>query len=147
MLIGLVFVDSRRINEEILREGLAWHRANARYRNVLFDKDVDARLRRASEEARSKRRGLWQQPDPQSPWEYRQASSGEDMKKSKKSKKSKKGKRFCPSCKSEQVIPIVYGYPGKELFEDAEKGRVELGGCVVDSHNPDWKCRVCKHAW
>jgi len=43
---------------------------------------------------------------------------------------AKKGSRRpskCPSCKSEQVIPIVYGLPGLELFRQAGKGLIALG--------------------
>ena len=62
-------------------------------------------------------------------------------------KKGTKRKRKCPSCKSEHVIPIVYGLPGLELAEEAEKGHVELGGCCVDANNPNWKCKACGKTW
>ena len=39
------------------------------------------------------------------------------------------GPPACPECaSSENVIPIVYGYPSEELFEAAERGEVALGG-------------------
>jgi len=61
-------------------------------------------------------------------------------------KKGTKRKRKCPSCKSEHVIPIVYGLPGWELAEEAEKGHVELGGCCVDANNQIGNARlVGKH--
>ncbi len=55
----------------------------------------------------------------------------------------------CPVCnRSDMVIPIVYGFPGEELFEESEKGLVMLGGCCVgeiigfnfraDAANDDW---------
>lgn len=28
----------------------------------------------------------------------------------------------CPKCGSDNIIPIVYGYPAKELFEESRKG-------------------------
>jgi hypothetical protein len=62
-------------------------------------------------------------------------------------KKVTKRKRKCPSCKSEQVIPIVYGMPAMELVRQAEKGLVELGGCCVDANNPNWKCKACGKEW
>ena len=49
----------------------------------------------------------------------------------------------CPRCDAKEVIPIVYGLPGPELMEDAEAGRVALGGCLVDASNPNWRCRAC----
>jgi len=45
------------------------------------------------------------------------------------------------------VIPIVYGYPGPELFEQAEKGLVKLGGCCVEPDNPEWYCKRDKVAF
>jgi (p)ppGpp synthase/HD superfamily hydrolase len=53
----------------------------------------------------------------------------------------------CPSCGGHDVRPIVFGDPDAELIEQAEAGEVELGGCVVDSDEPDWICRSCEHRW
>ena len=52
-----------------------------------------------------------------------------------------------PGCSSDEVIPIVYGYPGPELFEDSTAGRVALGGCVVFPDAPDRTCTNCGHKW
>ena len=42
------------------------------------------------------------------------------------------GEQRCPNCHESIVpLPIVYGYPAPGLFEEAEAGRVRLGGCVV----------------
>ena len=47
-----------------------------------------------------------------------------------------------PRChKSDQVIRIVYGFPEPEMMEDAYKGLVKLGGCIVDENNPEWYCK------
>lgn len=35
---------------------------------------------------------------------------------------------ICPKCKSNNVIPIMYGYPAPEAMEEAEKGNLKLGG-------------------
>ncbi len=40
------------------------------------------------------------------------------------------GKCRCPKCKSENVVPIMYGYPSPEAFEEAEKENIKLAGCV-----------------
>lgn len=51
-------------------------------------------------------------------------------------------KQPCPVCnKTDQVIPIVYGYPGEELDKKAQKGEVILGGCMVSEDNPRWYCK------
>jgi hypothetical protein len=34
----------------------------------------------------------------------------------------------CPECGSGDVVPIVYGLPGQELQQQAERGEVVLGG-------------------
>ncbi|MGD1847556.1 MAG: carboxypeptidase-like regulatory domain-containing protein [Salibacteraceae bacterium] len=48
----------------------------------------------------------------------------------------------CPVCqKSDQVIPIVFGYPGKKLMKYANKGKVMLGGCMVSYCDPNWYCK------
>ena len=53
----------------------------------------------------------------------------------------------CPKCKSNQVIPILYGMPGMDAFEDEEKGKVKLAGCVVTDSDPNQYCKKCKHKW
>ena len=60
---------------------------------------------------------------------------------------SRRYKRECPSCKSNNVVPIMYGYPGSGAVEDSEKGKVHLGGCIVDIDNPKWHCNDYEHDW
>ncbi|CAF1603742.1 unnamed protein product [Didymodactylos carnosus] len=51
-------------------------------------------------------------------------------------------KPVCSKCNStENVISIVYGYPGDELMKSAREGHVKLGGCCV---SPDSKRNWCK---
>ena len=54
----------------------------------------------------------------------------------------------CPTC-SAVTIPIIWGMPADpELFEQAERGEVELGGCVLGFDNPDRVCRgPVPHYW
>ena len=53
----------------------------------------------------------------------------------------------CPHCGNREGIPIVYGYPSMELAEEAEKGKVVLGGCCVMEDNPVYHCDRCQHQW
>jgi hypothetical protein len=47
----------------------------------------------------------------------------------------------CPVChKKDQVIPIRYGKPNKELMQRAKEGKVRLGGCVM-SGRPSRYCK------
>ncbi len=58
-----------------------------------------------------------------------------------------KKKTRCPFCGSEKIIPIVYGLPGRELFEAAERGEVLLGGCEVYYGNEKHFCKECEKRW
>lgn len=51
--------------------------------------------------------------------------------KSKKSTRQQVPPARCPKCVSERVVPIMYGLPSDELFEDWDRGEVELGGCCI----------------
>ncbi len=54
----------------------------------------------------------------------------------------------CPKCgSSENVVPIVYGYPSAELMAAAERGEVKLGGCVITGDDPQWYCKACSYSW
>ena len=53
----------------------------------------------------------------------------------------------CPKCKSQEVIPIIYGLPGLDLAEKESNGEVKLGGCLVIEGNPEWHCKNCGYEW
>ncbi|MCS7042873.1 MAG: thermonuclease family protein [Bryobacteraceae bacterium] len=55
--------DGRSLNEVLVAEGLAWH-----YRRYA---PRALRLAQLEQEARAARRGLWQDPDPVPPWQWR----------------------------------------------------------------------------
>lgn len=67
-IVGTVFVGGTNANLEQLKGGFAWY-----YRQ--YERDVAPDLRnayeRAEADARAARRGLWSQPNPQPPWEFR----------------------------------------------------------------------------
>ena len=48
----------------------------------------------------------------------------------------------CPKC-GEKLIDIVYGMPGSELFEAAERGEIVLGGCEIFDDQPEYHCKNC----
>lgn len=51
------------------------------------------------------------------------------------------GDEVCPIChKKDEVVPIRYGKPNKQLMEQAQKGKVRLGGCMA----ADRPHRYCK---
>lgn len=51
-------------------------------------------------------------------------------------------KRKCPVCGG-KVARIVYGMPGPDLMDDAQQGKVILGGCCISDHDPDRGCVDC----
>jgi endonuclease YncB( thermonuclease family) len=67
-VVAQVFVDGKDAGLEMLRLGLAW--VYERYITEASD-DLQARYREAQEEARAQRSGLWEDPAPLPPWQYR----------------------------------------------------------------------------
>ncbi|MDB5202802.1 MAG: hypothetical protein JWQ27_2211 [Ferruginibacter sp.] len=54
----------------------------------------------------------------------------------------------CPIClKSDMVIGIIYGKPGKEAIKLSEAGKLKLGGCVISDKSPHQFCKRDKIAF
>jgi micrococcal nuclease len=64
-MVGIVYLDGKNINEEMVRLGLAW--AYRRYLDAPYASEFIG----AEKEAREKGLGLWQEPNPMPPWEFR----------------------------------------------------------------------------
>lgn len=62
----VILDDGRSLNREMVREGLAWH-------YVKFA-PKDAELARLQADAKEAGRGLWSQPNPVPPWDWRNGS-------------------------------------------------------------------------
>jgi len=60
--VAFVFVGDKNLNKELLSAGLAWH-----YKKYSRDPE----LAKLEFQARSEKRGLWAEPDPVPPWEWR----------------------------------------------------------------------------
>ena len=58
-------------------------------------------------------------------------------------------KRRCPSCGEVSGVRIVYGMPDVDLVDQAERGLVVLGGCMVEPDQPTWAClrEECRAEW
>lgn len=52
------------------------------------------------------------------------------------------GDPICPKNHSDSIIPIIYGFPSEELFEQEDSGLVWLGGCEVWDEAPTWHCKI-----
>ncbi|MBI3654045.1 MAG: thermonuclease family protein [Acidobacteria bacterium] len=69
--LGKVLLDGKDINLEQLKAGLAWFYRH--YQNELGEADRKA-YDAAEAEAKKAKRGLWQDANPQPPWDYRHPS-------------------------------------------------------------------------
>lgn len=66
--VGIVSLNNRNINLELIKEGYGW--AYTEYLKRPYASEfIDA-----EKEARASRLGLWQQSNPQPPWEFRKLS-------------------------------------------------------------------------
>lgn len=63
--VGIVWLENRNINLEMVQEGYAWA-----YKQYL-DRPHAGEYIEAEEQARAKKLGLWQQSNTQPPWEFR----------------------------------------------------------------------------
>jgi endonuclease YncB( thermonuclease family) len=59
--LGFVFAGDVNVNKELLKQDLAWH-----YKQ--YNKDTELAL---EQEARKKKIGLWSNPNPVAPWDFR----------------------------------------------------------------------------
>lgn len=65
-LVAVVMVDGNPLNEELLREGLAWV-------HIYYCKEPICRQwRQLEKEAKRDRRGLWRESHPIAPWQWKQ---------------------------------------------------------------------------
>lgn len=64
--VGTVYVGAVNVNNELVRQGMAWA-----YRRYVTDPAVI----QIEAEARREKRGLWADPSPVPPWEFRRAGT------------------------------------------------------------------------
>ncbi len=48
----------------------------------------------------------------------------------------------CPEGHKDSIIPILYGFPSEEMFEQSDSGIISLGGCEVSMCDPNWWCKI-----
>jgi len=56
-------------------------------------------------------------------------------------------KERCPSCRENEGLPVVWGYPDAEDFAAESRGELILGGCVVWDLSLNRQCLKCGHQW
>ena len=72
-IVGKILLDGRDINLEQIKAGMAWHYKY--YENEQTQEDRQG-YASAEEDARAARRGLWQDPNPIEPYEFRKEEKG-----------------------------------------------------------------------
>lgn len=68
-LLAQVYLDDKHINHEMLRLGMAWHFKR-------YNKSEE--LAKLEMEAKQAKKGLWAQPSPVAPWDYRKENKAPD---------------------------------------------------------------------
>ena len=61
-ILGTIYLDGRWINKEMMAEGWAWH-------YTFYSTDQE--LAKAEAAAKEAKKGLWVDPNPIPPWDYR----------------------------------------------------------------------------
>jgi len=67
-----VFLNGIDMGSQMLRDGVAWYDRSSNYELSEKDRDLYAQCEQA---ARNEKRGLWQDPSPVAPWEFRRIQS------------------------------------------------------------------------
>jgi len=68
--VGIVRINGKCLNEELLRNGFAWQ-----YKQYC-DKSFCSEWKKLEEQARSSKAGLWSQPNPTAPLDFRHGGKG-----------------------------------------------------------------------
>ncbi len=71
-IVGVVYLDSVNINLEMVKKGMAW---------VYKTYNREPSFLEAEEIAKKSKIGLWKDPDPTAPWEFRKNEREERLKK------------------------------------------------------------------
>jgi endonuclease YncB( thermonuclease family) len=67
-IVGKVMVEGQDVNLEQIKAGVAWHFKRYEQEQPLADRLSYAQ---AESEARADQRGIWREPQPVAPWEFR----------------------------------------------------------------------------
>jgi endonuclease YncB( thermonuclease family) len=72
--LGVIYISGTDINQSMIQDGYAWF-----YKHYAKDqpKEEAQRYAKAEAEARAKQRGLWADPNPVPPWEFRKEAKEE----------------------------------------------------------------------
>lgn len=69
LIAEVYLMDGSNLNKELVRNGLAWH-------FELYSNDDNYKI--LEQEARGQRIGIWSEPNPVPPWDWRKGTKGND---------------------------------------------------------------------
>ncbi|GAB4343706.1 MAG: thermonuclease family protein [Desulfobulbaceae bacterium] len=72
-IVAVVFCGDTMVNRELVEQGLAWH-----YPRYCHEQPLCGELRRLEERAAARKRGLWRDPSPVAPWEWKRRQRRHD---------------------------------------------------------------------
>jgi hypothetical protein len=70
--------------------------------------------------------------------------TGDATNQQKKKSTEKRAENECPKGHSDEVVPIIYGYPSEEDFKNSDSGKVVLGGCELPENPKKYWCKKHK---
>ncbi|MGZ5044131.1 MAG: thermonuclease family protein [Methylobacter sp.] len=130
--VGTIIVDGIDANKEQVKRGMAWV-----YRQYLHDQS----LLQVEDEARQMKVGLWSEPNPMPPWEYRHSKKSGDVTKQPLPSTDKTHQAVDSSCGSKQYC--------KEMAscEEAKFYLTQCGLSRLDGDGDGAPCeKLCGHS-
>lgn len=64
--------------------------------------------------------------------------------KKEESVKKQRAENECPKGHTDEIVPILYGFPSEESFLKADSGLVVLGGCELPENPKNYYCKKHK---
>ena len=149
LVADVILPDGRNLNRELVRAGLAWW-----YRRYA---PHDAELEALEAEARAARRGLWADPHPVPPWEWRRGAVTEGgapthtrptsrgwLIQSPLEAASVEDGRVTPPLDER---PVVQPYPDADACERAREEQLSAALRVAKATDADPEAEVTAQAW
>lgn len=125
-ILGEIFLGERRISEEMISDGLAWH-----YKQYSKDQN----LAKAEVTAKQLKKGLWIDPNPIPPWEFRNGRSSDKQSTSVED----------PNSKPKQGVTVYVTDTGEKYHRDNCKYLAKSSNPVLlEKLGPNYQpCKIC----
>ena len=115
----------------------------AHARKVDEDDEAAGRLNTKTKTPGAARRAEKKEPVNKKPLTFVRPKKGQGVDVAVDALRHARKPRRCPACGEAAVVSIAWGFPTEAVFEDADAGKVVVGGCVVTGDDPAWRCKAC----